>query len=325
MSFISELKRRNVFKVAAAYLIVSWLILQIIGSIVPIIEAPEWVSKAILMFLIAGFPIALLFAWVFELTPEGIKKESEISQENSIAQHTAKKLDYITISGMFLLAAMLIWNHYNPPIQSTQSQLVASNNPNLSADENEKSIAVLAFADLSPEGDQQYFGEGISEELLNVLAKTKGLRVAARTSSFKFRGTDADIPEIGKALKVKTVLEGSIRKSGNSIRITAQLINVKNGFHIWSDSYDRELKDIFKIQDEIAYSIVEALKLKLDIKQEQTVDVDIKAYEWYLKGRKNIRQPNKESSLTALEDFRKALEIEPEYASAYAGVAVAWI
>jgi len=324
-SLFSKLKKRNVFRVIGAYLVIAWLLLQVGDTLFNALKLGESANSFLVAFLALGFIPTVIFSWVYELTPEGIKKESEITQETSIAQHTAKKLDYITIFGMVLLAAMLTWNHYKSPQQSIKNSALSLENSQDALAENEKSIAVLAFSDLSPEGDQQYFGEGISEELLNVLAKTKGLRVAARTSSFKFRGTDADIPEIGKALKVQTVLEGSIRKSGNNIRITAQLINVKNGFHIWSDSYDRELKDIFKIQDEIAYSIVEALKLKLDIKQEQTVDVDIKAYEWYLKGRKNIRLPNKETSLTALEYFRKALEIEPEYASAYAGVAVAWV
>jgi TolB-like protein/Tfp pilus assembly protein PilF len=324
-SFFAKLKKRNVFRVVGAYLVIAWLLLQVGDTLFSALKLGESANSFLVAFLALGFIPTVIFSWVYELTPEGIKKESEITHETSIAQHTAKKLDYITIAGMVLLAAMLIWNHFKPPAQSLLNQAIPSSNSQPATDENEKSIAVLPFEDMSSKGDQEYFGDGISEELLNVLAKTKGLRVAARTSSFKFKGTATDIPEIGKALNVKTVLEGSIRKSGDNIRITAQLINVKNGFHIWSGTYDRELKDIFKVQDEIAFSIVEKLKLELDLQQEQTAVVDIKAYEWYLKGRKNNRLPNKESSLIALEDFRKAIAIDPQYASAYAGVAVAWI
>ena len=221
------------------------------------------------------------------------------------------------------------WQQMNPVVVNGSANQEANRAGQVdSQTSGEKSIAVLPFADMSVEGDQAYFADGISEELLNVLAQVDGLKVAARTSSFKFRGDEHDIVEIGNALKVKTVLEGSIRKSGNQIRVTAQLIDVAGGFHIWSETYDRELDNIFALQDEIATSIVDALKLKLQLHADKggiQHPESGKAYDLYLRGRELAREPSKEGLTRALKFFNEALLIDPDFASAHGAIASAWI
>ena len=314
-SFISELKRRNVIKVCIAYLVLAWVVIQVTQAAVPALHLPDWIKTAVFFFALMGLPFVIFASWVFEITPEGIQKETDIATEDSVASHTGRKLDFLII---FMLVIGLGYFIYESRFDESRQNVDSSTSLG-------PSIAVLPFADMSGESDQEYFGDGIAEELLNVLAKTEGLRVAARTSSFKFKGTDADIAEIGNALNVKTILEGSIRKSGNQIRVTAQLINVEDGYHLWSETYDRELKNIFKVQDEISQAIVDKLKLKLDINQSHSNETNIEAYEFYLKGRKSAREPKKDTLLTALDYYKQAIAIDPNYAKAYAGIASAWI
>ena len=324
-TFLSELKRRNVIRVMAAYIVISWLILQVGETLFKALLIDSSANSLLLAILLLGFIPTSIFSWVYELTPDGLKKESDLKKNGHLAitHETAKKLDYITISSVILLLATLAWDRYIAPPVAIPSQTAE----NLQQEQSKKhlSIAVLPFADMSVEGDQEYFGDGIAEELLNVLAKIKGLRVAARTSSFKFKGATADITEIGKALNVSTVLEGSIRKSGDQIRITAQLINVADGYHIWSHSYDRKLENIFQVQDEITQSIVNTLKLELDITQVKTHSTDIKAYELYLRGRELLRNPNKQRLLQALDFFEQAIAVDANYAQAYAGITSVWL
>jgi len=314
-SFISELKRRNVIKVCIAYLVLAWVVIQVTQAAVPALHLPDWINTAVFFFALMGLPFVIFASWVFEITPEGIQKETDIAPEDSVASHTGRKLDFLII---FMLVIGLGYFIYESRFDESRQNVDSSTSLG-------PSIAVLPFADMSGESDQEYFGDGIAEELLNVLAKTEGLRVAARTSSFKFKGTDADITEIGNALNVKTILEGSIRKSDNQIRVTAQLINVEDGYHLWSETYDRELKNIFKVQDEISHAIVDKLKLKLDINQSHSNETNIEAYEFYLKGRKSAREPKKDTLLTALDYYKQAIAIDPNYAKAYAGIASAWI
>jgi TolB-like protein/Tfp pilus assembly protein PilF len=320
-SLITELKRRNVIKVCIAYLVLAWVIIQVTQAAVPALHLPEWINTAVFFFGLIGFPFVIFASWVFEITPDGVKKESDIAPENSVASHTGRKLDFFII---FLLVVGLGYFIYESRFDDTR-QLTTNSSDVKTPIKLAPSIAVLPFEDMSGESDQEYFGDGIAEELLNVLAKTEGLRVAARTSSFKFKGNIADITEIGKALNVKTILEGSIRKSGNQIRVTAQLINVEDGYHLWSETYDRELKNIFKVQDEISQAIVDKLKLKLDLKQSHSKETNIEAYELYLKGRKSAREPQKDTLLIALDYYQQAIAIDPNYAKAYAGIASAWI
>ena len=303
-----ELKRRNVVRVAIAYAIVSWLLLQVADVILDNIEAPTWVFQATLLLLIIGFPVAIIFAWAFELTPEGLKKEKDVDRSESVTHLTGRKLDFTIIA---VLAVALVF------FASTHQWGSETGNAEIA----DKSIAVLAFADLSPEGDQEYFSDGISEELLNVLAKIPGLRVAARTSSFQFKGQNRNVIDIGQQLNVALVLEGSVRKAGVQIRITAQLVDASNGFHLWSETYERELANIFAVQDEISAAIVEALKKHLGLQVEAAPRViktaDIEAYEYYLQGRHFWRRRNVDDLLHAEQLLERAVEIDPVYADAW--------
>ncbi|HEY5774941.1 MAG TPA: hypothetical protein VIS57_02545, partial [Xanthomonadales bacterium] len=260
MSLLAELKRRNVFKVAVAYAVASWLLLQMSDILVPILGLPDNAQKLIFLLLVIGFIPALIFAWAFELTPEGLKKEKDVDRQNSVVSQTGSRLN-IAIIGMLVVAlAYFVWEARfaedktaekpaSVPVAAVPAEAAVS----------EKSVAVLPFVNMSSDPEQEYFSDGLSEELLNRLAQNDQLRVAARTSSFQFKGQNQDIGEIGRQLKVDNVLEGSVRKSGNRLRITAQLIRVDSGFHLWSQTYEREMDDIFTIQDDIAMAISTAL------------------------------------------------------------------
>ncbi|MDH4020524.1 MAG: hypothetical protein OEU84_13080 [Xanthomonadales bacterium] len=326
MSFFAELKRRNVFRVGIAYLIGAWLLAQIADLLIDNIGAPDWVMKTLFVVLALGFPLALFFAWVFEMTPDGVKRESEIDRSQSITNVTGRKLDRSIILILVLALAYFAWDKF-----STPPQTVTPVEPTVVEETAiDKSIAVLPFVNMSADADNEYFSDGLSEELLNLLAKVDGLKVAARTSSFKFKKSEADINEIGKQLNVATVLEGSVRRSGNQARITAQLIKVDDGFHLWSETYDRELDNIFEVQDEIAKAIVDALKLPLlghdakPLTSTATTD-NFEAYDLYLLGRHHAREYSEENFKRANEYFLRAIEIDPSFAAAYSGLADSYI
>ena len=322
----AELRRRNVIRMAGLYLVGAWLIVQIAETLLPAFDVPGWVLRATIILLAIGFVPALIFSWVFELTPDGLRREHEVDRATSVVDHTARKLDIAVIVLLIGVAAMLAWSQFGRAPSTTLQTDVASNDTAAESAPPARSIAVLAFADLSADGDQAYFADGIAEELLNLLARVDGFKVAARTSSFKFKGQQADIVEIGRALNVETVLEGSVRKDGNQVRVTAQLINVSDGFHIWSNSYDRELDSIFTMQDEIATAIVQALKLTLDIDSATVGRTEnAAAYDHYLRGRQLAREPISSELLRAIEQFQQAIAIDPEFAAAYAGIAAAWV
>jgi len=322
--FFEELKRRNVFRVGVAYAVTSWLLLQMADVVLGNIGTPPWVFKAILVALAIGFPIALLFAWAFELTPDGLKKEKDVDRSKSITHATGKKLEYFTIGALSLVVVFFVAREYVFPHgeHTDRSAAVAQGSEPVS-------IAVLPFEDFSENADQAYFSRGISEEILNLLAKTHGLRVAARTSSFAFADGDHDIREIGDKLDVDTVLEGSIRKSGNTIRITAQLINIEDGYHLWSETYDRDLDDIFRIQDEIASSILASLKVQLlgDTEHAMVAEraQDLDAYSDYLIGKERLSLATREDIEVARDKFEQAIERDPGYAPARAALAHAWL
>jgi TolB-like protein/predicted Zn-dependent protease len=322
MSLFVELKRRNVFRVGIAYLVVTWLVMQVADVVINNVGAPGWVFQIIMLMLGIGFPLALIFAWAFEMTPEGLKKEKDVDRSQSITPKTGNKLDRTIIVILVLALGYFAWDKFN----TTQSI-----EPTATATEQkiDKSIAVLPFVNMSADKDNEYFSDGLSEELLNLLAKVDGLKVAARTSSFKFRNSEADIAEIGKQLNVATILEGSVRKSGNQARITAQLIKVDDGFHLWSETYDRDLDNIFEVQDEIAKAIVEALKLPLlghDAKPLTTRSTDnFAAYDLYLLGRHHAREYSQQGFEKARDYYLGALEIDPAFAPAYSGLADAYV
>ena len=306
MSFLAELKRRNVFKVGIAYAVVAWLLAQAATMAFPIFGAPDWALRVVVFCLALGFPVALLLAWALELTPEGVQ----------VAQGTVgNKRFYAGVAVLALLAVGWFLQTRAPEPVPTASVLA-------------RSIAVLPFVDMSPAKDQGYFSDGISEEILNSLAKIPELKVAARTSSFKFKGADRDVPEIARELKVLTVLEGSVRKQANRVRITAQLIDANTGYHLWSETYDRELTDIFAIQDEIAAAIAGALRIQLGIKalpQAQSIDArQVEAYELYLKGLQRWQRRTEADLRAAIALFEQAIGVDPGFARAHAGVALVY-
>ncbi|RIA09016.1 TolB-like protein [Flavobacteriaceae bacterium MAR_2010_72] len=313
-NFYDELKRRNVIKACLAYLVTSWIIIQVISSVLPIIAAPAYVSKLILIILAIGFPFWFIFSWVYEITPDGIKRTVSIKPEESIAPETSNRLNKIIIAGLVIAIALLVYNMFKSPSASPMETEAMTELPV----EVDKSIAVLAFADMSPEKDQEYFSDGISEEILNLLAKIPDLKVISRTSSFSYKGKEQNIKKIGEELQVGHVLEGSIRKSGNTFRITTQLINITSGAHIWSETYDRDMTDIFKIQDEIAAAVTTQLKLTILGKKFETKTVNTDAFNLYLQAKQLREQVSSESTKNALKLIKESIAIDSIYAPAWA-------
>jgi len=332
MSFFNELKRRNVFRVGIAYVVVAWLLLQVSDVILNNVEAPSWVFDVILLLIAIGLPLILLFAWAFELTPEGLKRESEVDRSQSITHQTGQKLNYTIIAVMALALAYFAYDKFvasggrdAAPAEAAQEAVVQppAEEP-ATAREEEKSIAVLPFVNMSSDPEQDYFADGISEEILNTLAKVSELKVAGRTSSFAFKGKNEDLLEIGKVLRVNHILEGSVRKSGNRVRITAQLIKVDDGFHMWSETWDRELDDIFVIQDDISAAILAQLKTQLLGERVVSVKTDTKAYELYLLAKQRIYERNQASLEMAEKLLTEATTIDPEFAPAFAQLGITY-
>lgn len=323
--YYRELKRRNVLKAAAAYLVVGWVILQAVAIIFPMFNIPKGVSKAVFFILLIGLPVWLVFAWVYEVTPEGLKKTENISEENSSkpkSADTGGRLVKITLTALVLAIVLLGINLYSNYTGPDESEISENNKETTSAVKNkektdslDKSVAVLAFEDMSPKKDQEYFSDGISEEILNQLAKNPELDVISRTSSFYFKGKEATTQEIGKKLHVNYLLEGSIRKAGEVVRITAQLIKVPTQTHIWSHTYDRKLEDIFKLQDEIAKTV--SKNMEVSILGEETKTMDPKAYEYYLEAKYLAHKLNPEDLKKSLSLVKKAVKIDPNYAPAW--------
>jgi adenylate cyclase len=327
MSFISELKRRNVIRVALLYLVVGWIILQVTELLAEVLTLPDWTSRLVLALLVLGFVPALIFSWVYELTPEGLKREHLVDRNASITAATARKLDLV-VGGLLVLAiAVLVFDRYAGRERAADSAAQPGTSPPAApapAREGPASIAVLPFVNMSDDKANDYFSDGLTEELLNVLAKVQGLRVIARTSSFAFKGKDATISDVAKALDVEHVLEGSVRKSGDRVRITAQLIRAADSSHLWSESYDRTLQDVFKIQEEISAEVVDALKVRLlgpnASKPEVGGTTNAAAYEAYLQGLYSVNQGQQEAPLRqALRAFDQAIAEDPNYARAHAG------
>lgn len=283
-SFFTELKRRHVFKVAVSYAIVAWLIAQVIAVIHEPLHLPESFGTAIIVLLIVGFPLAVILAWAYELTPEGVKRIGLIDKQTDNRCEISDAAASPISSG----------------INSTK-----------------QSIAVLPFVDMSPDKDQEYFADGISEELLNQLTKIRDLHVAGRTSSFYFKNKNENFSVIGQQLNVANILEGSVRKAGNRVRITAQLIKVSDGYHLWSESYDRELDDIFAIQEDIAHAVTDALSITLGVGNLGVSTRNIGAYDAYLAGRSLVNQGGRENTSRAIEQLEQAVALDPEFADAW--------
>ena len=279
-SFFTELKRRHVFKVAAAYAVTGWVVAQVAEFLLESFAAPAWILQALIIVLILGFPLAIVLAWAFELTPDGVLRDNSIDEEP-------------------------------PPTLASLPAELPIKIP-------DQSIAVLPFADMSPDRDQEYFSDGLTEELLNLLAKVSGLHVASRTSAFSFKGKQEDIREIAEKLCVKHVLEGSVRKSGDQLRITAQLIKAQDGYHLWSETYNRPMENVFAIQDEIARAVVEALKPQLLGKTPVVRETSSEAYNLYLQALHLKQQRTPDSLNQAMDYLERAVDIDSGYAPAWA-------
>jgi serine/threonine-protein kinase len=284
LSFFNELKRRHVFQVTIAYVLVAWVVLQVADVLLNNLAAPDWLFKAILAVLIAGLPVTVVVSWIFDWTPTGLQRTDEVDG-----------------------------------VGAPNSQVVAD----------KASIAVLPFVNMSGDEENEYFSDGLTEELLNVLAKVEGVKVAARTSSFHFKGQTGNVGEIARRLGVATVLEGSVRKAGSRVRIAAQLINAADGYHLWSETFDRELDDIFAVQDEISAAVTDALQVTL---LESEADAQLvggtsntDAFQAYLLGTHHLNKGDDKRALSAAIDaFEKAVKLDPNYAKAYVGLARAW-
>jgi len=312
-SFLAELRRRHVIRVALGYAAVAFVVGEAADIFLPALQLPGWSVTLVVALLILGFPVALTLAWTLELTPEGMVRDSGSSpaaRRGTVA--TAGAPGSIDREG---------GSRHAP--SSLTDRLPPTTPPEPDAEIPERSIAVLAFTDMSREGDQEYFGDGIAEEIIDALTKLPALRVAARTSSFGFKSVGGDVREIGRKLGVATVLEGSIRKAGERLRITAQLISVADGYHLWSERYDRKLDDIFEIQDEIARAVVHTMRVTVLGQNErllQSTTDNAEAYDEYLKGRYTWRLRYRLGLDAALQHFKRAIELDPDFAEPWAGV-----
>ncbi|MDH4020766.1 MAG: hypothetical protein OEU84_14320 [Xanthomonadales bacterium] len=267
MSLFEELKRRNVFRVGIGYLISAWVLLQVVDLVLENIQAPDWIMQVFMLALAIGFPLALFFAWAFEMTPEGVKRESEVDRSQSITSQTGQKLNSAIIGIMAIALAWFVWDKFGSSPEVAAPAEVASptvvetvNNPVAAA----KSIAVLPFVAMSNGPDDEYFADGLTEEILNSLAQLPELLITARTSSFHFKGQDIPVQEIAAALGVEHIVEGSVRRSGERLRVTAQLIRSEDGFHVWSENYDSTSADSIQVQEDIAEKIADAMNVVMD-------------------------------------------------------------
>jgi len=327
MNLFDELKRRNVFKAALLYIIVGWLVMQVVDVMFPALHLPEWTVTLIAALLIIGLPFVLILSWVYELTPEGLKLERDVEAADSITPETSRKFNHLIVGLLAVAIGLLLFNRFMPAGDSPEStvppdDIVAGAG---AASEGLTSVAVLPFVNMSDDPGNEYFSDGLSEELINVLVRIKGLRVPSRTSSFAFKDENITISEIAQQLKVNHILEGSVRKAGNTVRITAQLIDVGTDTHLWSETYDRQLEDIFAIQEEIAGNIVEALRETLGADEEVSVAPltdDMEAYQLYLRGRHLFAQ---RSVSPAIELLSRAVKLDPAFAEAWSSLASAHV
>ena len=321
----AELKRRHVYKVGAAYAVGGWLIVQVATQVFPIFEIPTAWVRLIVVLVALGFPIALAFSWAFDLTPEGLVRTDALDAAQATGPQVAaprieRRLNYVLAALLLLALAYLLVEHF-------VLQRHAASVENAESAAGAPSIAVLAFTDMSETRDQDYFADGISEELLNLLAQVPGLHVVGRTSSFSFKGKAMNIKDVGQALGVASVLEGGVRKAGDRLRVTARLVNVADGYELWSQRYDRKLTDIFAVQDDIAGAVVDALKFKLmpierPASSKQHVP-EFETYDHFLRGRQFLERNNSKFYPDAVAAFRQAIALDADYADAYAGLAMA--
>src|SRR5947199_6840218 len=326
MNVFSELKRRNVYKVAVAYAVVGWLLVQVATQVFPFFEIPNWAVRLVVLAIVIGFPVALAIAWAFELTPEGLKRTEEVdpfdSRSGQVLTAAAQRpchrawIFVVIIAGAMSLGLFFLGRFTAPSKQSGANEVSS------------KSIAVLPFVNMSSDKEQDYFSDGLSEELLNQLAQVPQLRVIARTSSFSFKGKEVDVATIARTLNVANVLEGSVRKSANTLRVTAQLVRASDSSHLWSQTYDRDLTDVFKVQDEIADKVVGALKVTQlpthELPKAKRMN-NPEAYQQYLQGRYYLNRFSIADFEKARAFLERACQLDPSFPLAWAALSRVWV
>src|SRR5437879_8354638 len=314
-NFFAELKRRNVYKVAVAYAVVGWLVLQVTATIVPALHLPDGLTTAVVVVTLIGFPVALVIAWAFEMTPEGMKRTENVSPDEVIPQWSKKKFAALIIGIAVIAAGLLAF------------QLLRSSRSTITTTADAKSIAFLEVVNMSADKNDDYLSDGMTEELINVLAKVPGLRVPGRTSCFAFKGKNEEdiFHKVGDQLHVGTVLEGSVRKAGEKLRVTAQLINVSDGYHLWSKDYDGDVKDILNFQSNVAEQVVQALRVQLGTEAARALSKksteNPEAHRLYLLGRYEFGKYSEAGWTSSIRYYEQALKLDPNYALAYCGLA----
>ena len=321
-SFWGELKRRNVVRVAIAYAVVSWLLIQVADVVLDNIEAPTWVFQAILLLLVIGFPVAIIFAWAFELTPEGLKKERDVDRSDSVTRVTGRKLDFFIIAALSLALVFVVIDQY----------VLEEPAPAAEVSENLRSIAVLPFTNRSAEEENAaFFADGVHDELLTRLSKIGDLKVISRTSVMEYRDTTKNMRQIGDELGVGSILEGGVQRAGDRVRINVQLIDAQTDEHLWAEIYERELNttNIFSIQSEISIAIAKALRATLTPDEQERLaavpTASMKALEAYFLGVQLVKRRGTESLLASMDYFQTAIDLDPDFALAYSGLAEAWL
>jgi TolB-like protein/Tfp pilus assembly protein PilF len=309
--FFGELKRRNVYKVAVAYAVVAWLLVQVATQVFPFFEVPNWAIRLVVLILVIGFVVALVFSWAFELTPEGLKRTEDVDVSESVTRRTGRKLDFLIIAVLLLVIAVLVYQRLHPTVSPVRSNI------------REKSIAVLPFENRSEDKANAYFADGIQDEILTRLSKIADLKVISRTSTQHYKSAPENLSEIGQQLGVAHILEGSVQKSGDAVRVNVQLIKAANDSHLWADTFDRKLTDIFSVESEVAKAIADQLRAKLTGHEEQVIAAkltdNVEAYDAYLRGLAYTLKPsNPANALGAQKYLKEAVRLDPKFALAWA-------
>lgn len=332
MSFITELKRRNVFRMAGAYLALGWVVVQATATLTPALNLPASALRLVTWIGVIGFPFVLFFSWAYELTPEGLKRESEIDRSESITHITGRRLDYITIALLVVAMLMLAADRFmprDPAVESVADRAPDALPQHASTPANDrKSIAVLPFESLSSDAENEHFADGLHDELLTKLAKLRDLKVISRTSVMEYKDKDHNLREIGKALGVATILEGSVRKADNRVRLSMQLIDTETDAHLWAETYERELTDVFQIQTAVADEVAQALQLNFSAEERSAVDrqasANAEAYDLYLRARRygDYWAQENDDLRKARELLERAVALDPGFAEAHGRLAV---
>jgi serine/threonine-protein kinase len=316
-NFFAELKRRNVYRAAAAYGVVSWLLVQVATQVFPFFDIPSWAIRMVVVILLLGFPVAVIMAWIYDLTPEGLQRTDEVAPGSALSRNAGRKIDFAIIGVLLTVIAFMAWQHWRPAKTDAANELPA------------KSIAILPFVDLSQSRDQEYLSDGMTEQIIDSLAHLHDLFVVARTTAFSFKNKPGDIREIGRQLHVTHVLEGSVRRGNGKVRVAAQLINVATGFHLWSETYDSTEQDLLFLQTDVAKKVASALQIELHLAETtqlaKSPTQDPEAYDLYLRGRYLLNKRTVDSIRKGRGFFEQAVAKDPRFALGHSGIADASI